>query len=537
LGRWLAVVAVLVGAGLTAAVVQTRQTEAQEPVDLSGDWHVQVMGTIALECDVTFQQSATVLTQIMDCGALAGTMSGTINLETRSFSLEGTMALLPVQVSGTLSSDGDVITGIWQGETSFAGDFTGRRVPRDMSSEELGGEWEVEFIDSALVCVLEITSTSDLLRAAASCPDSVNSTLTGVRNAAGMVLSGVIAGESGELIGNLSADALAFNGAWTASGSGGTTVLGVRRGEGAGHIDLTGQWTSSLRGGFPLTCNTAIQQSEAALRSLADCGIISSVSLAGHVDFGYGTYALSSDSGTVYTVRGRVTADGALTGAWFTEFGDFGLSGTLMSTRISDTPQLVDLVGDWTVYVDGRLAGVCSASVRGEGDPFADFAELTARFDCGPGLVGRLEGSVAQPSGRFGLSGMLGIMQFSFGGEPTEDGRLEGEWYAMPPEPEGGKPMGFDIASDERWANFGCFTLQRPGSGTPTACDVPWHHPNVSVDCFSSCGPTPAAPPARPLTTVASEYSEPGPLKPWAGATLIGGFALAGVAWIRLRRS
>jgi hypothetical protein len=496
-----AAAATLAGLALAVALVVTgRPAGAQQNIDISGEWNVSVEGSIELSCAVTFAQAGADLTQLIDCGGVSGSFAGTIDPGTGIFSIDGSLFLLPIHVAGTASDGGNRISGNWTGDDFFNGSFHGTRRTSAEVREEVTGVWELEFVSELEVCLATLEQAETRVAATLECPGRPRADLAGPASATGFVLSGSAREHEGELAGNFSRDRLAFVGVWRpASGGSGTTVLGVRRAVDATQFNLTGQWNTTLSGGFPLTCTSAIGQSGLELTSLAACGVIPTISLVGSIDAEHGTFALADRDRKAYAIRGRVNEDGSLTGAWFATFASIVLSGTLAGHRISDTPLLVNLAGNWEMHMDGRLVGDCTAYIEHPAGDLRAFEEMTSRIDCGPGLTGSLTGGVSQPAGQFSLHGLVGTMQFQFRGQTSGCDALEGVWSAARPRRTTGKDEDFE----QLFANFGCFAARRSGSDAPLTCEPPRHHPDVQVDCFGSC-PTPMPPPpGKPLSIIA----------------------------------
>ena len=240
-------------------------------------------------------------------------------------------------------------------------------------------------------------------------------------------------------------------------------------------IDLTGDWEFTVSGIFPDTCQGVIIQTGAEIFSTLECSALGVLTMTGTIDEATGTFATTASVlGVTVELVGTASEDGSsISGTWV---ADLGLSGTFSGTRLSQTPSIVDISGDWNLLLLGGQVTTCSLSIvqdatggaslgvafggggstppgtgggGGVGDPplppdeptappppgpllepIFPGSEITATLDCGDLGAGPLQGSVSVLDGSFGLRGSFGGKEWSLFGQPSPDvTSLAGTWH------------------------------------------------------------------------------------------------------------
>ena len=487
------VVLLLLAIAFSLSLLSGDSAEAQEGIDISGEWSVVITGDLPATCTIRFTQTNTQLAGMLNCGGLgtAG-LSGTIDPIAGSISLTGIILGVPLEIEGTATQDGDGISGTWIAFSSIAGSFTGTRdiAPVDPGSD-LTGRWIVEFPGTDMgTCTAAIVETGASLSASISC-DAGSGLFSGTVNGADIFLSGSILDVQREIVANSTPDGTALAGTWiapTADMSGG--FIGVRNEERSGSFDMSGTWDSALAGGFSLSCDTVIEQTGTELASVLNCGIAGAGTLAGSIDLATGAYRMSGDLFGQAVTLGVLSDDGqSASGAWAVT-GSFNLSGTLTTTRTGQTVSLLDLTGDWNIALVGGMNERCSMRVnQAPADLTQGTVRLTAIVDCDNETVAEMSGSLTHLRNRLTLRGSLNDREFFMEGRAEADRSLiRGVWYT-PIDPNG-------TAANE---TFGCFVAVSRGLARPDACTPPDHHPLVQL---SGLGTAPDA--DRPASTVLS---------------------------------
>lgn len=450
---------------------------AQRPIDVSGVWTVTletsaIQGDTPITCTVDFTQSDAILSAVVDCGGLGRSVfPGSIDLRTGAFTLSGTLMLAPVEAEGTVSEDGDQITGSFTALDYITGTFSGARGAEPPPGVDLTGDWLIQLGGEPLRrCRAALEQSGSELSGTFECDGLGSGAVAGPISTNGFSLRGSLSGGSLEIAGIVSQDGKALGGTWR-SDTVWWPVAGLREGERAGPADLTGDWNVSLSGGFPLTCRSAIQQTGTDVGAMVDCGVIGPGTLTGTIDPATGVYHLTGSMAGATEVLAVLSEDGAATiGGW--KAGSFDLSGALTGRRVSEEPQLIDLSGDWNIALRGQLEGDCTASISQSVEGLQTWAELRATADCGGLGSGTLTGGVEPLGGRLRLDGRLRDLDFSFEGSVSDGERaVRGTWYASVPQqlPKGELELG----------PYGCFAGVRREDRAPPACDPPAHHPLI----------------------------------------------------------
>lgn len=182
--------------------------------DLSGTWDAEYH----LACDVTFTQTGPDLSAQVNCGdELSGTLLGSVDSAAQTFTLSGMFGLLPIEVQGTLSDDGNRIEGSWSAlPLAPSGTLIGRRNTPD--GGQLTGDWTVTVAGVfGGMCTAEIEHSGNDLSAHVVCDGRELGTFAGPFDAAtgAATLSGPFS-EFVELTmeGTVSQDRRSFSGTW-----------------------------------------------------------------------------------------------------------------------------------------------------------------------------------------------------------------------------------------------------------------------------------------------------------------------------------
>jgi hypothetical protein len=167
---------------------------------------------------VTFAQTGPDLSAQVNCGnEFSGTLLGTIDSAAQTFTLSGMFGLLPIEVQGTLSEDGNRIEGSWSALPLVpSGTLIGRRNTPD--GVQLTGDWTVT-VEGVFggTCSAEIEHTGNDLSAHVVCDGRELGTFTGTFDAATGAVA--LSGQFSEFVeltmeGTVSQDGRSFNGTW-----------------------------------------------------------------------------------------------------------------------------------------------------------------------------------------------------------------------------------------------------------------------------------------------------------------------------------
>lgn len=191
-------------------------------------------------------------------------------------------------------------------------------------------------------------------------------------------------------------------------------------------IDLTGRWDIHFVVMLSGDCNVAIMQTGTDLLLVGQCDIAGSGSLEGTIDPDTGQFTLSGSlSGIGAVIEGTASEDGnSVTGTVGTDL--LGIAGTFTGTRTSTDPDLMELSGNWRLFLDGDLAGSCAAAFE---QP--SLLELSAALDCGELGSGSLAGDMNPVSGGFAIHGSLGEATAELIGTLAETGSsMEGYFWS-----------------------------------------------------------------------------------------------------------
>ncbi len=233
LGR-IARIAVPLGIAAIAAGVVLSARPAAAATDLSGDWSL----SYALSCSATITQTGSDLSAAVDCGAdIQVTLTGTFTPASGAFSLAGEFVSFPVNVAGSVSSDGGSLHGIWSAPPVVSeGPFSAARSGGG-SATDLTGSWGivVENIFSGS-CSVALQQDGAQLTAETQCEGGPAGTFTGSFDEAAGTFT--ISGPFGQftslaLSGAVSDDGNSFDGTWFIDPVGpGGVITGERIGGG-----------------------------------------------------------------------------------------------------------------------------------------------------------------------------------------------------------------------------------------------------------------------------------------------------------------
>ncbi len=141
---------VLAATVVTLGLLAGLSGRAQAEIDISGDWILDVQGAYSDNCAVALQQSGTELTAEIDCSIGSGTLIGTIDPSTGSFTLAGNVGAFGVDLQGAASQDGESVSGTWDVRSyEVSGTFSGTRgvappTPTPGGPEPLSGPFELD---------------------------------------------------------------------------------------------------------------------------------------------------------------------------------------------------------------------------------------------------------------------------------------------------------------------------------------------------------------------------------------------------------
>jgi len=439
-------------------------------VDISGSWTVTlrtVESEATIPCAFDLSQEGTELSALVQCEGLSpNSYTGSLDPLTRSFIISGTVLFVPVSVEGTVSED-DAMSGTFDAEGVLSGTFTGIRDAEASGDHDLTGDWIIHLGGERLRrCEAALEQSGSDLTASFECDGSESGTVTGSSSAQGFSLRGDLLGRSFQLAGLLSEDGDALSATWGPAGRLLWPAAGVRRDRRAGPADLSGDWSSTLNAAFALTCRSAIRQQGTTLSSVVSCGSwLSEGTMTGTMDQQTGIYQLTGRVAGDAEVVAVVSADGSSTvGAFSATAPD--LVGTLIGSRLSETPTFIDVGGSWDMRLVGSLPDDCLVTVM------QDDALLSGSASCESSGSGEIEGHINTLTGTFSLHGPLGDRELFLNGEATQEARsLDGIWMGESSEP----------TKDGGLGPFGCFSAH-PSDGTPASpCVPPCHHPAVQT--------------------------------------------------------
>ena len=213
IGTWL--LAAILAVVLSSWVSRPAAAET----DLSGNWNANY----SLTCTAAITQSGNDLTADTDCGGgVDGTLTGTFDPASSSFSLTGGLGLIPVDVEGAVSPDGGSINGSFSYFPLVAdGVFSGTREGTG-DDTDLTGNWNITIIDVfSGNCQLAIRQVDSAISALLDCGGSLTGTFEGTIDLAtgSMSLAGPFFGSIPlDLDGVVAKDGQSIAGTWALGG-------------------------------------------------------------------------------------------------------------------------------------------------------------------------------------------------------------------------------------------------------------------------------------------------------------------------------
>lgn len=227
-------IAVALGIAAITAGVALSARPAAAATDLSGDWSL----SYALSCNATITQMGNDLSAAVDCGAdIQLTLTGAFTPASGDFSLSGDFVGIPVNVVGSVSSDGSALHGTWSAPPLVSeGPFSAARSGGG-SATDLTGTWGlvVENIFSGS-CSVALQQDGAQLTAEAQCKGGPAGTFTGSFDEAAGTFA--ISGPFGRFLslvlnGTVSDDGNSLDGTWFIDPVGpGGVITGERIGGG-----------------------------------------------------------------------------------------------------------------------------------------------------------------------------------------------------------------------------------------------------------------------------------------------------------------
>lgn len=348
---------------------------AQQGIDISGEWNIEVAGAIPLSCTATIAQSDLEFTMDMRCPTLGtGQFTGTINSETGEFSATGDLVGIPIELTGVATADGASISGSWAADLlGLSGTFTGTRagpattptpLPTLPAPVDLTGTWRVNFAGVfSGECVSVIQQTGSALESVADCPligmvhlQGSLDELTGKATLTGTVnLHGVSSVDGNTITGTWDALGL-FSGSFTAA-----------RADDVELVDLSGAWDVLLTGDLSDTCAVTIAQSLLSATAAFDCDTLGQTALAGSANPISGSVALMGELAGSQIEFGLYVAEDLryLLGGWFATSDPLGQSGRAVAVpsgalaagvvAVDCAPEAPGLVSDCAYSLGDKL--------------------------------------------------------------------------------------------------------------------------------------------------------------------------------------
>ena len=465
--------AALLGALLASAGTLPPTGRAQTVIDISGTWNTTIEGDLVATCNNRFTQSGAELSATVSCAEIGtGAFTGSIDLTTGDFRLDGSLLGFPVKLEGSLSGDGSEMTGTWAA-AGLSGTFRGTPGALTPPAVDLSGDWMVELVGTNSVsCSANLEQSDSQVDGTLQCEGLGSGTLTGTIGGNSLTLQGIAPGSTLDIVANVSPDANVITGSYSSG-----TFLAVRRAERSGSIDLSGNWTTRLSAGIIITCQTALEQNGEDLSAIVDCDYGGPSTLRGEIDRETGNYRLAGNVVGPIVLLGLAAEDGtSAIGAWAAPSLSF--SGVFTSDRLTETPMLIDLTDDWELALVGEVPSVCMAAV------VQTLTRLEVRVACEKLGTGDLRGTVSPLDGDFRVSGTLDAVYLELEGRLDQDMYVMlGSWRTSPTDSADG-----DV-------HFGCFTATSATSGEAPSCEPPSRDPGISFGGSSEAilGDTPEA--------------------------------------------
>ncbi len=235
-------------------------------------------------------------------------------------------------------------------------------------------------------------------------------------------------------------------------------------------IDLTGRWDIHFVVMLSGDCDVAIMQTGTDLLLVGQCDIAGSGSLEGTIDQDTGQFTLSGSLGGIGAViEGTASEDGnSVSGTVGTDL--LGIAGTFAGTRTSTDLDLLELGGNWRLFLDGNLVGSCAAAFE---QP--SLLELSATLDCGELGSGSLTGDMNPVSGGFTIRGSLGEAATELNGMLAETGSSMDGYFWSSSGPGGPEAYGRFLGVPESETAMGIMAVDCDGdeAGRQPYCSHP----------------------------------------------------------------
>ena len=323
--------------------------DAQEEIDISGEWTITLEGDITTGCSATFVQTGSDLTVAMDCrGFDPWTVTGSIESATGSFNVRSDIFALRVGLEGTVAASGDEIGGTWSIGGALAGSFTGAPAldppverPPDPPVVNLIGGWNFGITISPsiesneeVICPGGIQQAGTELYVVLAClgDSAMRGLIEPVTNR--VILIGTALGQPIVFEGIASEDGDSLEGEALAAEFVPVDVVAIRKDRSPDFLDLTGTWSLELEpleneqneSAFSDRCTATFQQRLGILSTTINCQTLGMTTLSGQInpisgDFFITSTLESSDSGFVGTAS---PGGGFILGVWADRIRDVG---------------------------------------------------------------------------------------------------------------------------------------------------------------------------------------------------------------------
>ncbi|MEX0785429.1 MAG: dockerin type I repeat-containing protein [Dehalococcoidia bacterium] len=303
-----AAAALLVLLILTAIMWTAHDTNAGQSIDISGEWNFEVggFGEGTFGCSSAIAQSGSSFTMDTDCPGLGlGEFTGSIDPATGEFTASGQLVGIPVELAGTVSPDGESLSGMWDAELiGLSGTLTATRkgplltptpVPTLSAPVDVTGSWRISF--SGIfggTCDAVIEQTDAELFSIADC------TLIGTIRLNGSLdqTDGRLTLASSTIVmeGFVTADGNSVSGTWSALGLFSGTLT-AERVDDIELIDVSGRWDALLIGETRRVCTLEVDQGLVDARGVLECDGGPATDLTGSVNPFGGFLTLSGTIG------------------------------------------------------------------------------------------------------------------------------------------------------------------------------------------------------------------------------------------------
>ncbi|MCH8026409.1 MAG: dockerin type I repeat-containing protein [Chloroflexi bacterium] len=287
-----------------SSLLPGENADAQEEIDISGEWTITLEGDLVTQCSAHFLQVGAELTATIDCrGFDRWTATGTIDVNTGIFNVRREAFSWQVGLEGSVASSQNEIGGTWSAAGALAGTFTGAldqepptETPPEPPVVNLIGGWNFGITiapsiesNEEVICPGGIQQAGIELLVAFSCfGDSVMRGLIepGTNR---VVLFGRIIGGPVVFEGVASEDGDSLEGDALAAGAIPVDVVAVRKDRSPDFIDLTGTWSLELEpletetnvSTFSDSCTATFQQRFGILAATIECETLGTTTFSG----------------------------------------------------------------------------------------------------------------------------------------------------------------------------------------------------------------------------------------------------------------